>query len=215
MKIRVGYEKRDRARFLSHLDVARVMRMALKRANWPVKMSEGFSPKPRVAFYAPLPVGTAGYDEFFDVMLSSEETDLRELARTLAGSMFPGFGLKGILPLSDGEPSMEPRITGSIYHIDVGQVDAAALEKAIAAFMDLERAPFIVERGKSSKEVNLKEYCRSLSLVSVDPAVVLEMDIAHYEGRTVRPQWILSYMTQVGASIDPSEAICDRIKLML
>ena len=50
LKVRVNYVKGDQVRFLSHLDLTRVMRMALRRANWPVLMTQGFSPKMKVSF---------------------------------------------------------------------------------------------------------------------------------------------------------------------
>ena len=82
MKLRAVYEKGDRVRFLGHLDVARCIQLSIFRAKWPVEMSQGFSPRPKISVYAPLPVGVSGEEEYFDAVLGGCP-DLALLARTL------------------------------------------------------------------------------------------------------------------------------------
>ncbi|RPJ72179.1 MAG: TIGR03960 family B12-binding radical SAM protein, partial [Desulfobacteraceae bacterium] len=62
-KIQVSYEKTGPARFLGHLELANIMLRALRRAAVPVKFSEGFHPKPKVAFDNPLPTGIESEEE--------------------------------------------------------------------------------------------------------------------------------------------------------
>ena len=57
---RLTYRKAGRLRFLGHLDVARTIDRAVRRAKLPVAYSPGFSPRARISFVNPLPVGIAG-----------------------------------------------------------------------------------------------------------------------------------------------------------
>lgn len=118
MKVRAVYEKGDRVRFLGHLDVSRCIRLALRRAKWPLEMSQGFSPKPRISVYAPLPVGVAGMREYFDASLRGRP-DVGALARALASSLPEGFALHELYPIGDGEAPFEEIVRASLYSVDV------------------------------------------------------------------------------------------------
>lgn len=77
MKARIRIEKRGPLRFISHLDWLRMLHRALRRARWPVAMSQGFHPNPKVAFSPALPLFCEGLGEYIDVSLTaqvSEET---------------------------------------------------------------------------------------------------------------------------------------------
>ena len=58
--LRVRYGKTGRLRFLSHLEVMRACERSVRRAGLPYSVTQGFSPKMKVAFGPALPVGTAG-----------------------------------------------------------------------------------------------------------------------------------------------------------
>lgn len=45
LKIRTVYEKRDRAKYISHLDLNRCMQRTFRRAKLPIWYSEGFNPR--------------------------------------------------------------------------------------------------------------------------------------------------------------------------
>jgi radical SAM family uncharacterized protein/radical SAM-linked protein len=62
-KLDIYYTKQGRARYLGHLELVNIFLRALKRAAIPVKFSEGFHPKPKVAFDDPLPVGIESLQE--------------------------------------------------------------------------------------------------------------------------------------------------------
>ncbi|MGI6451353.1 MAG: TIGR03936 family radical SAM-associated protein [Desulfitobacteriia bacterium] len=69
MKIRLAYTKKDQAKYIAHLDLARVFARALRRADIAVAFSEGFNPHPKIAFGPPLPVGVEGEKEYVDIEL--------------------------------------------------------------------------------------------------------------------------------------------------
>jgi len=72
MRLRVRYAKEDQLRFASHLDVTRSIQRGLRRSGLAVCYSEGYSPHPRLSFGPPLPLGVAGYGEYFDVALGEK-----------------------------------------------------------------------------------------------------------------------------------------------
>ena len=70
-RLRVTYVKQNRLALLSHLELARALERAVRRANLPFAVSQGFSPHMRIAFGSALPVGVGGTHEIFDVLLTN------------------------------------------------------------------------------------------------------------------------------------------------
>ncbi|HOX36989.1 MAG TPA: TIGR03936 family radical SAM-associated protein [Candidatus Brocadiia bacterium] len=68
-RIRIRFSKRGVARFISHHDLMRLFKRAVRRAELPVRMSQGFNPQPRIAFPAPLKLGWEGENEVVDLEL--------------------------------------------------------------------------------------------------------------------------------------------------
>ncbi len=217
MRVRVIYEKGDSVRFLSHLDVMRVLVMAMARARWPVKMSMGFSPKPKVSFCAPLPVGTGGQEEYFDVLLG-EDVQISWLARSLSRNLPRGFGVSQVFLVPDGQEPLEERITASVYALDLKGVNRQEISRAVDAFLKDERVLFEVKRPKDTRTLDLREYVCDFSIEAEEGLrgdhLGLVMTVAHDKGRTIRPQWVLSALSRYGFDIDPHEAIIDRRKIL-
>lgn len=69
-KIRLYYRKQERLALLSHLEVARALERAVRRAKLPYAVSQGFSPHMKIAFGEALPVGVGGLHECFDLSLT-------------------------------------------------------------------------------------------------------------------------------------------------
>ena len=215
MKVRTAYEKGDRVRFLSHLDVARVIQIAVNRAGWPVEMSQGFSPRPKLSFYAPLPAGTAGMEEYFDADLRSPR-GLSGLAKGLSESLPNGFCLREVKGLPDKEGSLENKIAASIYAVDLLGVEPRALSQALRRFLDEETVTFDVVRPNETKKVDVRHFLLEVGEVRDlgEGRTAVDMMVKHEEGRTARPQWILSSLRAFGLELDPREAIIDRRKII-
>lgn len=69
-RIRVFFKKSGRLAMLSHLEVARALERAIRRARLPYAISQGFSPHMKIAFGAALPVGVGGERECFDLQMT-------------------------------------------------------------------------------------------------------------------------------------------------
>ncbi len=66
---RIRFAKVGRAAFLGHLDLVRLIARTLRRADLPLAMTRGFSPKPRLAFGPALGLGISSLGELMDVDL--------------------------------------------------------------------------------------------------------------------------------------------------
>jgi len=105
------YEKRGRARFLSHLEMLNVIQRALRRSALPLSFSEGFHPHPKISAGPSLAVGVEGFGEFFDVELLDQVEPSPELLNRF---LPPGLSTKacaGPFSRKEGKLPQEVRFT--------------------------------------------------------------------------------------------------------
>ncbi|MEW6188925.1 MAG: TIGR03936 family radical SAM-associated protein [Actinomycetota bacterium] len=69
-KLRVKYGKFGILRFLSHLETVRAFERAVRRANLPFALTKGFSPKLKISWGPPLPLGFSSCAEYADFFLA-------------------------------------------------------------------------------------------------------------------------------------------------
>ncbi|MDB4953110.1 MAG: hypothetical protein JWO36_679 [Myxococcales bacterium] len=74
---RIRFAKIGRAAFLGHLDLVRLLGRSFRRADLPLAVSRGFSPKPRMAFGPALGLGVPSLGEVMDVDLEHVPPGLR------------------------------------------------------------------------------------------------------------------------------------------
>lgn len=70
-RLRCTFRKQGRLALLSHLEIARALERAVRRADLPFAVSQGFSPHMKIAFGAALPVGVGGTCELFDLQMTN------------------------------------------------------------------------------------------------------------------------------------------------
>lgn len=68
-KITFIFSKKGYMRYISHLDLMRLFMRALRRADLPLKMSEGFNPHPKLSIKRALKLGLESDNEEATVLL--------------------------------------------------------------------------------------------------------------------------------------------------
>src|SRR6202167_6455568 len=69
----VGYARRGKMRFASHLDVARAFERGVRRAGLPIAYSAGFTPHPKISYAGGAPTGVASEAEYLSLALTSRQ----------------------------------------------------------------------------------------------------------------------------------------------
>ena len=86
-RLRVEYRKQGRLAMLSHLEIARALERAVRRADLPFAVSQGFSPHMKIAFGSALPVGVGSTCEIFDLQMTRYVAPEKALAALQAASV--------------------------------------------------------------------------------------------------------------------------------
>lgn len=95
--VRIRFEKKGRARYISHLDVNRTMTRALRRAQIPIWYTEGFNRHPYITFAAPLSLGFESECELMELRLVSP-MEMEELCEKLNAVLPEGLHAVGAAP---------------------------------------------------------------------------------------------------------------------
>ncbi len=69
-KITIFYSRVGKARHFGHLELAKIIRRAIRRTGLKVRYSTGFSPAMKISFDNPLPVGMESEEEFFSIQVN-------------------------------------------------------------------------------------------------------------------------------------------------
>lgn len=193
----LNFQKRDKARFLSHLDMARLFIRAFRRAKLPLKFSEGFHAHPKVRFSPPLSVGVESLDEFCLFTLLDETRTESELLSRISEGMADGFVLNSLQKI-DQKPSPAPKTR---YEITF-PCKKEALENAFAAPMT------VIKRTKSGeKELDLFPHLTLESIADRDKTCTLTVLSPSEEALTINPNLICSALQAKDATLNPTRIV--------
>jgi radical SAM-linked protein len=158
-RFRLRFQKVDRARYLGHLELTRLLQRAMRRAKIPLVFSQGFHPLPRVSFGPPLPVGHESEAEFFDIQIRGRFFP-GEALREINGSLPPGVQALEIHEISLKSPSIFDMIEKITYQIFVP--DSAKVPPAAAlSFRDAEKFP--ARWARKNRPLDLKSVVERFS----------------------------------------------------
>lgn len=79
--LRLKFKKVGSLQYISHLDLVRTMHKIIVRARLPLWYTEGFNPKPKMIFAAPLSIGTESMCELMDIRLIDDIPPEEAMAR--------------------------------------------------------------------------------------------------------------------------------------
>ncbi len=190
-RLRVKYEKVGVGIFLAHLEVMRALERALRRADFPFILSKGYSPRPRISYAPPLPVGYESFSEYLDVLLARRLSRI-EAGQALKESLPQGFNLVDLKFVSLESPSLMQLSSLGLYQVKLKDDDldfkmANLLEKVFEEYSTRDEIIYSY-RGKEMKLKREDDY----PLTRFDKETfTFTLLLATGSRRTVRPEVFL------------------------
>jgi radical SAM family uncharacterized protein/radical SAM-linked protein len=191
---RMRFAKGTEVRFISHLDLLRVVELMLRRSGLPLVFSEGFSPRPRLHAGPPLPLGITGRAEWIDVELATEMS-ADAVAERLNAVAQPGVTFLGGRVVSRDVPALTASLALASYTLTFPRAWGARfaeLRARAAAFQRAESTPVVEERKGKTRTVDLRRAVRRLELHETDTLVARTLlQIADASGHNANPIGLL------------------------
>ncbi|HEX6767516.1 MAG TPA: TIGR03936 family radical SAM-associated protein, partial [Polyangiaceae bacterium] len=185
---RLRFEKTGAAALLGHLDLARELPRALRRAGVAIRYSEGYHPKPDLSFGPALSLGVASLDEYVDAKLI-DAPPCSELVERLRRVSAPGLVFVDAVELDRDDPCVSTIVTSARYVIALSEDTLAtfggrgALSQKISEF--IEKTACLVRRdvGGVGKMIDVRKFVKAVSVG--DEASLEAISLAGIVGRTV------------------------------
>lgn len=174
--LRLKINKINNLRFLSHLEMQKLLERSLRRIGVPMKYSEGFNPHTNISFAAPLPVGIASVYEIVDIEIL-EEIDVDELLNKQQKYLPRDFLILGAKIIFD-KSSLMADVVLSDYEITIdGMEDLIVFSKNIMTFLKNDEV-IIKKSSKKGKiyEINIRKQVKSLSLTDDNKKIIVRLD---------------------------------------
>ena len=115
---RIKYSKIDNLRYIGHLDTTNALIRTLRRAKLPLVYSQGYKPKPRVAFSPPLTLGFTSSAEYIDVLCKRTVPDIEEKFKETTPE---GFVINSVEMLPPKYPSLSSSLVNQRLQVNLTQ----------------------------------------------------------------------------------------------
>ena len=191
-RIRARFRKGERVRHISHLDVLRYWERAIRRAGLPLLYSQGFTPHPKIAFAAPLPLGFIGEGEILEVLLT-ERVSLEAFAAELSPQTTPDLELREASEVALGLPALPTLLRWADYRLPLDGITPEHAVESVNAFLATETFPWRQEReGKKAREYDLRTGVTSISVDAREGRTAIDARLSCGQELTVRPEQLVS-----------------------
>jgi radical SAM-linked protein len=171
-KIQIRFSKTGDLRFLSHHDLMRLFARACRRAALPVRLTQGFDPRPRLVFATALELGVESLDEALEMELS-EWIDPESIKRRLETRMPREIGLLGVKLLPPRRSGQQP--VEMTYRVGPprGASSLGLSPRDIAGFLDRRELPFDRQRERRLQRLDLRPSIVAVAVEGEDVVVTL------------------------------------------
>lgn len=198
MKLRLKYAKRDRVKYISHLDLMRAIERALRRAKLPVDFTQGFNPRPKMTFAAALPVGATSVGEYMDIEFF-REISVQDLVIWLNRCLPTGLEVIAAEVLGEKDIKLSD-LNAAIYEVEIFMGNAVEKELVQGISQLLNSEEIIIEKTTKGRvrQVNIAPLIHNIEIREMNQGrAKLEMELSLGQRGNVSPPTVVSELDKV------------------
>jgi radical SAM-linked protein len=158
-RVRIRFSKEGDLRLIGHRDLAQVFERMFRRCGFPLRMSEGFHPKPKVSYPLALALGVEGQNEVMEVELT-ETIPADEIEAALARTAPEGLVIRDVALLPEGRPKLH--VDRVVYEMPIPAERREALQVEIERFRGRDSVP--LRRNGRKEPIDLAAHVESIDL---------------------------------------------------
>ena len=166
MRIRIRFSKQEPLQYIGHLDLMRYFQKAIRRADLPVRFSEGYSPHILMSFASPLGVGKISRGEYFDLEMQ-EYIPAGQVLERLRQQMAPGMDVTGAAYVEESKTTNAMRvIAAAAYTVHFPEEQSVFTEEQILKFLEQDRIEILRKTKKKEEITDIRPWiyvCRTVS----------------------------------------------------
>ncbi len=190
--LRIKFTKTGNLQYISHLDLVRTMHRIVVRAKLPLWYTEGFNPKPKLVFAAPLSIGAESIVEFMDIrvteLLPLEEIKDRLNENTtdemrITDVYYPSTHITDLAYLS---------YQIRIKTVGVSEELATACRDALAK----PRIEILKKTKSGDAKVDVKPLIKDISVTKDGEELVFDATLSADPSSYLNPEYIVKYLRE-------------------
>ena len=151
-RVRAVFEKKGRAKYISHLDLNRCMLRIFRRSGLPVWYTEGFNPHPYYSFALALSLGFESSCEILDFNITDDSMSMDEIRDRLNRVMPKDMGIVSVKP----QRLKITDIAKAEYAVSLASEDTEKLLAAVMSLMDSDEILVEKKTKRGFKQVDIK-----------------------------------------------------------
>lgn len=200
-EMRLRFEKRGPARYISHLDLMQVFRRAFARSDVPLGFSQGFHPHPAINILLPLSTGFESVCERLDFGLDAPrlpDNFLFQMNRCLP---------EGICVTGVTEPDMPARaIRWAAYEIDT---DLPLSPEETEELFSREELVVVKRTKRGESETNILPLLRDLTAEKGEEGCRIRVTVS-VGNESLNPEYVIGAIAKYGGLEPPFAAYLRR-----
>jgi radical SAM-linked protein len=183
-KVRLRFAKRGDLRLVSHHDLMRCLERMARRAELPLAQSQGFNPRPKIAFTLALALGIEGRHEVVEIELA-EPMEPTEVLRRLVAVSPPGLDW---LDAEDPGPGRPAQAEAVRYALTIPADRLEEARAALADFLARDHRPYTRHRPDRTVEIDLRPFLLEAVL---EPDGILRFRLKMSPSGSARPEEVI------------------------
>ncbi len=211
LRYRITFATRQTLAYVSVLELGKIWERSLRRAGMPLKYSQGYNPRPKLHFAAPLPVGCGSEADLMDVWLETPVDPAMMLA-ALTGVVPQDLSVIDVHAVPEDEAALSEQLVAAEYRVWLRDVAPETVQSAVTNFLNSDTLA-LAKRGRKyrGKTYDLRLLVEALHLEDAPaPWIGLWMRIHARPGATGRPDEVLKALNLVD-----TPRRCTRSRLIL
>jgi radical SAM-linked protein len=194
-RLRVRFSRGPQLKFISHLDIMRLVSRALRRAGIAVTYSEGFKPRPRLALAVPLALGVTSDAELMDVFLKRPVAP-HFFVNALNRKLPDGIEVLEVFQAPPTQASLQSLVRFAEYEVVV-QTDKGKkeLKEILKTLLEKDELPWQHQRQEEVRHYDLRALVDDLWLVDAAGGIAtIGMRLRCDPGGSGRPEQVAKAM---------------------
>jgi radical SAM-linked protein len=211
LRYRITFATQRTLAYVSVLELGKIWERSLRRAGMPLKYSQGYNPRPKLNFAAPLPVGCGSEADLLDVSLEAP-VDPEMMVAALTGAVPPDLSVIDVRTVPEDDAALSEQLVATEYRVWLREASQEAVQSAITDFLD-SPSMLLPKRGRKyhGKTYDLRPLVEALHFEDAPaPWIGLWMRLHARPGATGRPDEVLKAL-----NLTDVPRRCTRTRLIL
>ena len=210
--LRLLFEKKGNAIWISHLDLMRLFQRAFKRAGFSLTHTRGFNPRPSVSIALPLSVGVDSSCELLDFELEDQSATCEAILHRLNDGLIDGVRVLSVYEGGKKLKELAYLRCSIALEYDLG-IPGNAIEE-IQALFQREEVQVLKKSKNGEQEQNIIPMIKQIAVSAQDGHTVVIDAVVCCQNPSLNPMQLAAAVSRYLPQLAPDFSRCSRNEIL-